>query len=317
MTDRRSFLAATGIVAATAMLPACAAAPGERAGASSVAGSPSARPWFQISLAQWSLNRALRAGTLDNLDFPLVARREFAIDTVEYVNQFFMDKATDRAYLAQLKQRCDDNGVTSGLIMCDREGALGDADAAARTRAIENHYKWVDAAKFLGCHSIRVNAQSSGTTGAQLDHATDGLRRLSTFAAQQQINVIVENHGGTSSHGKWLAMVIEQVDLPNCGTLPDFGNFTISPGKVYDRYLGVAELMPSAKGVSAKSYAFDAQGNETTIDYRRMLTIVRDAGYRGHVGVEFEGRDMDEYAGIRATRALLERVRTELAPAAA
>jgi sugar phosphate isomerase/epimerase len=201
--------------------------------------------------------------------------------------------------------------------MCDNEGALGDADPAKRTTAVENHYKWVNAAAYLGCHSIRVNAQSSGSWGAQIDHAVDGLRRLAQFAAQNGgLNVIVENHGGTSSHGKWLALVIEQVGLPNMGTLPDFGNFNIGQGKAYDRYLGTTELMPFAKGVSAKSYAFDAAGNETTIDYKRMMTIVRDAGYRGYVGIEFEGRNMEEVDGIRATLKLLEKVRTELAPAA-
>lgn len=316
MTDRRAFLSGAALLAgATAMSgTACAAAPTATSG--TTGSHATGRDWFRISLAEWSLNRALRAGQLDNLDFPALAKREFGIDTVEYVNQFFMDKANDRAYLAQLKQRCDDNGVASGLIMCDREGALGDADAAARTKAVENHYKWVEAAKYLGCHSIRVNAQSSGSVGAQADYAIDGLRRLSEFGAQHGLNVIVENHGGTSSNGKWLALVIEQVGLPNCGTLPDFGNFSIAQGRVYDRYLGVAELMPRAMGVSAKSYAFDAAGNETTIDYRRMLTLVRDAGYRGHIGIEFEGRGMDEHAGIRATKALLERLRPELAPRA-
>jgi sugar phosphate isomerase/epimerase len=315
MTDRRSFLSAAGLMAGAAALSAGAS----RAFAAAPATAPSAggsREWFRISLAQWSLNRAIFGNKLAALDFPVVSRREFGIDTVEYVNQFFMDKATDKAWLGQLKQRCDDNGVTSGLIMCDREGALGDADAVARTKAVENHYKWVEAAKFLGCHSIRVNAQSSGAIGAQVDYAIDGLRRLATFGAQHGINVIVENHGGTSSHGKWLALVIEQVGLPNCGTLPDFGNFNIAQGKAYDRYMGTAELMPWAKGVSAKSYAFDAAGNETTIDYRRMLTIVRDAGFRGHIGVEFEGRNMEEFDGIRATKALLERLRPELAPKA-
>ena len=178
-----------------------------------------------ISLAEWSLNRALFGKKMTNLDFPVVARKDFGIDVVEYVNQFFMDKAEDQAYLADLKKRCDDNGVKSGLIMCDREGAIGDADAAARTKAVENHYKWVTAAKYLGCHSIRVNAQSSGAFGAQLDFATDGLRRLSEFGAQHGINVIVENHGGLSSNGKWLASVIEQVGLPNCGTLPGLRQF--------------------------------------------------------------------------------------------
>jgi sugar phosphate isomerase/epimerase len=310
MTDRRSFIGLAGAAAGAALLGQLAPAPAVAAAAR--------EPWFRISLAEWSFNRTLRAAnaTMTNLDFPVVARRDFGIDVVEYVNQFWMDKAEDQAYLAALKKRCDDNGVKSGLIMCDREGALGDADAAARTKSVENHYKWVTAAAYLGCHSIRVNAQSSGPWGQQLDCAADGLRRLGEFAGQHGLNVIVENHGGTCSHGKWLALVIEQVGLPNVGTLPDFGNFNIAQGKAYDRYLGVTELMPFAKGVSAKSYAFDAAGNETTIDYRRMMTIVRDAGYRGYVGVEFEGRNMEEADGVRATQQLLERVRAELAPGA-
>jgi L-ribulose-5-phosphate 3-epimerase len=304
MASRRDFLRSAGGLAAVA-----AAGPGLLASAPAKA---AAEPLFRISLAEWSFFRTLRAEKMTNLDFPVVARTEFGIDSVEYVNTFFMDKANDKAYLAQLKQRCDDNGVASGLIMCDREGALGDADEAARTKAVENHYKWVTAAATLGCHSIRVNAQSTGTFGAQLDHAVDGLRRLSQFGAQHNINVIVENHGGWSSHGKWLASVIEQVGLPNCGTLPDFGNFRITPEQNYDRYLGVQELMPFAKGVSAKSYEFDAQGNETTIDYFRILKIVTDAGYRGYVGIEYEGKDPDDHKGVRQTKALLERVREQL-----
>jgi L-ribulose-5-phosphate 3-epimerase len=300
MTSRRDFLAVAASMGAAAMATTRAA----------TAASPAALP-FRISLAEWSLHKALFAKQMTNLDFPGMARKDFGIDMLEYVNVFFMDKAEDKTYLADLKKRCDDNGVKSGLIMCDREGAIGDPDAAARTKAVENHYKWVTAAKFLGCHSIRVNAQSSGTFGAQLDFATDGLRRLSEFGAEHGMNVIVENHGGLSSNGKWLASVIEQVGLPNCGTLPDFGNFNIAAGKPYDRYLGVQELMPFAKGVSAKSYAFDAQGNETTIDYRRMMRIVAAAGYTGHVGVEWEGM-IDEKEGIRLTKALLERIRGEM-----
>lgn len=304
MTSRRDFL---GIAAAAAGAGFTGIAT-TRAAAPTAAGDP----LFRISLAEWSFYRTLFANKMTNLDFPVVARQEFGIDVVEYVNQFFMDKAEDKTYLAELKKRCDDNGVRSGLIMCDREGAIGDADPAARTKAVENHYKWVTAAKYLGCHSIRVNAQSSGTFGAQLDYATDGLRRLSEFGAQHGLNVIVENHGGLSSNGKWLASVIEQVGLPNCGTLPDFGNFRITPEKNYDRYLGTQELMPFAKGVSAKSYAFDEQGNETTIDYFRILKIVTDAGYRGYVGIEYEGKDPDDRKGVRQTKALLERVRAQL-----
>jgi len=306
MTSRRKFLGVAGAMAASAAMNPAVSLAAQSAAATKA-------PWFRISLAEWSFNRALFGNKMTNLDFPVTARRDFGIDVVEYVNQFFMDKAEDKAYLTELRKRCEDNGVKSGLIMCDREGALGDADAAARTKAVENHYKWVTAAAFLGCHSIRVNAQSSGAFGAQADFAIDGLRRLAEFGAQHGLNVIVENHGGLSSNGKWLTAVIDQVGLPNCGTLPDFGNFNIAKDKAYDRYTGVREMMPSAKGVSAKSYAFDAQGNETTIDYARMMGIVKDAGYRGYVGIEFEGRNMEEVDGIRATKKLLERVRDQLA----
>lgn len=271
-------------------------------------------PLFKISLAEWSLHRTLWAGDLDNLDFPVVARRDYDLDGVEYVNQFFKDKATDPGYLRELKARADDQGVRNVLIMCDGEGALGDPDPAARTTAVENHYRWVDAARYLGCHSIRVNARSEGTPEQQHELAVDGLRRLTEFAAERQINVIVENHGGLSSNGKWLAGVIAAVDHPNCGTLPDFGNFRVSDDEWYDRYLGVRELMPFAKGVSAKSHDFDEEGNERNTDYVRMLRIVLDAGYRGYIGIEYEGDGLSEPEGIRATKALLERTRALLEP---
>ncbi len=289
---------------------AAALVPFMAAGRLSPFGAPSG-PLFGISLAEWSLHRALWAEELDNLEFPAVARTEYGIDAVEYVNQFFKDKATDRAYLRDLKQRCDDHGVTSLLIMCDGEGALGDPDDAARSKAVENHYRWVEAAQFLGCHSIRVNAQSQGTPEEQQVLAADGLRRLTEFGAQNDINVIVENHGGLSSNGAWLTSVIEAVGHPRCGTLPDFGNFRITDDEWYDRYQGVTELMPYAKAVSAKSNDFDEQGNETNTDYERMMRIVLDAGYRGWVGIEYEG-DLPEPEGIHATKRLLERVRTAL-----
>lgn len=266
-------------------------------------------PLFKISLAEWSLHKTLFGKKLDNLDFPATAKREFGIDAVEYVNQFFMDKAKDEKYLAELKKRCEDNGVKSVLIMCDDEGHLGDPNDTKRTKAVEDHYKWVEAAKFLGCHSIRVNAHSEGTFEEQQKLAADGLRRLSEFAAKNGLNVIVENHGGNSSNGKWLSGVMKLVGLKNCGTLPDFGNFDD-----YDRYLGVEELMPFAKGVSAKSVKFDAAGNETETDYLKMMKIVLAAGYHGYVGIEYGGggEGGDEFVGIRATKKLLERVRDQL-----
>ncbi len=274
-------------------------------------------PLFTISLAEWSLNKSLFGKNLDHLDFAVTAKKDFGIDAVEYVNQFFMDKAKDQKYLAELKKRADDNGVTSVLIMCDREGNLGDPDNGKRTQAVENHHKWVDSAKFLGCHSIRVNAASDGKLPyeEQMKLAADGLRRLTEYGAKQEMNVIVENHGGLSSNGEWLAGVMKAVDHPRCGTLPDFGNFNIGGGKEYDKYKGVEELMPFAKGVSAKSYDFDEAGNETTIDFRKMLKIVLAHKYHGHVGIEFEGRRMSEHDGIKATKKLLETIRDEMAKA--
>ena len=275
--------------------------------------SPGGQPLFEISLAEWSLHRALQSGQLDNLDFAKTARKEFGIGGIEYVNSFFKDKAEDQAYLTDLKSRADDHDVRSLLIMCDGEGRLGDPDEAARIKAVENHHRWVTAAKFLGCHAIRVNAASEGSFEEQIRLAADGLRRLAEFAAPHQIDVIVENHGGLSSNGAWLARTIETVGLGNCGTLPDFGNFRIGNGQEYDRYKGVAELMPFAKAVSAKSHEFDDKGREIHTDYIRMMRIVLDAGYRGWVGIEYEGGGQSEYRGVRATKKLLEQVRQELA----
>lgn len=269
-------------------------------------------PLFRISLAEWSLHRTIFGGKLDNLDFARAAKNDYGIAAVEYVNQFFKDKAKDRAYLNEMKKRAADLGVKTLLIMIDGEGALGDPDPVARKQAVENHYKWVEAARFLGCHSIRVNAQSRGSYDEQLELAADGLRRLTDFGAKHHINVIVENHGGLSSNGGWLASVIKKVNHSRCGTLPDFGNFNLGDGKQYDRYQGVSELMPFAKAVSAKSHDFDEEGNETHTDYKRMMKIVVDAGYRGHVGIEYEGRKLEEPDGIRATKRLLERVRDEM-----
>jgi L-ribulose-5-phosphate 3-epimerase len=267
---------------------------------------------FQISLAQWSLHRALFSKQLDNLDFAKVAKSDYGIDAIEYVNQFFKDKAKDRKYLAEMKKRAGDLGVKIRLIMIDGEGALGDADEAKRMQAVENHYKWVEAAKYLGCFCIRVNAQSSGSYDEQLERAADGLRRLTEFGQTHKISVIVENHGGLSSNGAWLSSVIKKVNHPRCGTLPDFGNFNLGNGQEYDRYKGVSELMPYAKAVSAKTHDFDEHGNETHTDYKRMMKIVMGAGYHSYVGIEYEGKSLSEAEGIRASKRLLERVRSEL-----
>ena len=297
MLDRRDFLAAgASMIGAFGLAPLVP------------------RPLFKISLAQWSLHRRLfgQAGEpLDNLDFARTARG-FEVDAIEYVNAFFKDRADDAVYLDEMKRRAAGEGVRSLLIMCDGEGALGNPDEAARTQAVRNHEKWVRAARHLGCHSIRVNAESSGERAEQEKLAADGLRRLTEYADGWKINVIVENHGGLSSDGSWLAAVMRRVGHPRCGTLPDFGNFHIADGQSYDRYKGVRELMPFAKAVSAKSHDFDEAGNETATDYLKMMGLVLAAGYRGYVGIEYEGSRLSEDDGVRATKALLERVRGRL-----
>jgi sugar phosphate isomerase/epimerase len=264
-------------------------------------------PLYTISLAEYSLHRMLEKGELDHLDFAQYTVKNFGIDALEYWNSPFADKGADKDYIAEMKKRADDAGAESLLIMIDNEGRLGDPDETRRKQAVENHHKWVEAAKSLGCHSIRVNAYSEGSYDEQMKLVVDGLGQLSRFAADHEINIIVENHGGLSSNGEWLSSVMKQVDLENCGTLPDFGNFDD-----YDRYKAIREMMPWAKAVSAKSHDFDDEGNETETDYVKMMQIVVDAGYHGRVGIEYEGRRLSEPEGVRATKKLLERVRDQL-----
>jgi len=272
------------------------------------------KPLFEIAIGEWSLHRALFGKTLNHLDVAKLIKQDFGIDALEYSAQFFMDKPQDKDYLSQLRRRSKDYGVTPVLITVDSQGNLGDPDEALRLKSVENHRRWIDAATALGCESIRVNAYSDEKLSPeeQAKLVVDGLRRLVEIGAKQGVNVIVENHGHLSSNGKWLVSVVEGVDLPTCGTLPDFGNFPTQPGEAYDRYQGVAEMMPYAKGVSAKAYDFDDQGNETTIDFRRMMKIVLDAGYHGYVGIEYEGARLSEPDGIRASKKLLETIRTEM-----
>jgi len=298
--QRREFLKTSAALGATVALPWAALARKVK------------KPLFDISLAQWSLHKAFFAKKLDPADFAKIAKTDYGILAVEYVNQFYTDKKKDDEYLKDLKKRADDQGVTSVLIMCDREGDLGDADEKKRQTAVDNHVRWIEWAKHLGCHSIRVNAKSTGTYDEQMERAADGLRKLSVIGDTHGINVIVENHGGLSSNGEWLAATIKKADHKRCGTLPDFGNFNLGDGKEYDRYKGVQELMPFAKGVSAKSHDFDDKGDETHTDYRKMMKIVLAAGYGGYVGVEYEGSKIGEPEGIKATKKLLEVVRAEM-----
>tara|TARA_B000000475_G_scaffold263480_1_gene250024 strand:- start:3751 stop:4668 length:918 start_codon:yes stop_codon:yes gene_type:complete len=302
--NRRKFIKDTSILLGGLSLPIAS---------SSLFSSCAKQELFKISLAEWSLHRELFSKKIDHLDFISLAKTEFGISAVEYVNSFFFEKARDRKYLNKMKSRANDHDVRSLLIMCDNEGNLGDPDKNKRYKAVENHYKWAEAAAFLGCHSIRVNARSDDKLSYdnQLDLAADGLSRLVDFCSDLKINAIVENHGGLSSNGAWLSALMKKIDHPSVGTLPDFGNFMIQDNEWYDRYKGVEELMPFAKAVSAKSHEFDLNGNEVRTDYNKMMEIVLKAGYNGYVGIEYEGDKHSEYDGIHLTLKLLKKIKKQ------
>lgn len=280
-------------------------------------------PFFEISLAEWSFHKMLFEEKISNLDFPVIARNTYAISTVEYVNLFFKHKANDTKYLNELMKRCNDNGVKNHLIMCDDEGTLADIDNKKRAQAVENHYKWADAARTLGCTTIRVNAFSeSGSAEDVQSAAVEGISKLAEYAEKVGINVVIENHGGYTSNGEWITGLMRRINKQNVGTLPDFGNFCIKReggdirhGKCieeYDRYKGVFEMMPYAKGVSAKAQHFDADGNCVETDYFKMFKLIRDSGFHGYVGIEFSSEDISEDEGVRKTKALLEKVAASL-----
>lgn len=320
ISKRRQFIKTGGLaLAGTSMMPFLMGSCAQKKGMTELTNgdmqsNQTNDMFFKISLAQWSFHKALFAKELAHLDFA-EKTKSLGINGIEYVNQFFKDKAEDTTYLNQMNMRASDHGVTQLLIMIDGEGGLGTIDKAEQQEAIENHYKWVNAAKYLGCHSIRVNAYGQGSAEDVASASVIGLSKVAEYGAKENINVIVENHGGYSSNGGWLSDVMKRINMPNCGTLPDFGNFC-TKRKVnswdceeeYDKYKGVLEMMPFAKAVSAKALNFDAEGNEPTIDFMRMMKIVKDHGYTGFVGIEYEGKDLGEEEGIIATRDLLRKV---------
>ncbi|MEW7290672.1 sugar phosphate isomerase/epimerase family protein [Aquimarina sp. 2304DJ70-9] len=280
------------------------------------------KPFFKLSLAQWSLHKMIQAGEMSPIDFAKKAD-ELGFEGIEYVSQLYTDELKKdpnpqkamQILLETLKTKSEEHNIQNLIIMVDGEGDLAVLDEKERNDAVENHKKWVDAAQFLGCHSIRVNLFGTNDPKQWIDVATDGLGKLSDYAATKGVNVIVENHGYLSSNASLLVEVMKKVNKPNCGTLPDFGNFCLEREggarweakciKEYPKYQGVQEMMGYAKAVSAKSYDFDTEGNETTIDYKKMLDIIKKSGYDGFIGVEYEGERLNEIEGITATRDLL------------
>jgi sugar phosphate isomerase/epimerase len=311
METRRNFLKKTLMGAGVIML------------APSITSNPLKKSQIKISLAEWSIHRAIRAGKIDHLDFPLIAKRDYGISAVEYVNGLFggtkmdfKEAAKNKDYLTELLKRSKDAGVFNHLLMVDDEGPLALPDDKVRLASVDDHKKWIEAAKFLGCLTVRVNLHGDGTSDAKKTASIDSLGRLGDFAKPLNLNIVVENHGHESSNGVWVADVMKQVNRSNVGTLPDFGNFCLSEDwgttqgdckEYYDRYKGVQEMLPFAKGVSAKTYDFDNNGEQPKMDYKRLIDIVKASGFSGYIGVEFEGNTQPEEEGIRKTKALLEK----------
>lgn len=272
----------------------------------------------KLSLAQWSLNRAFFKGELKASDFPDIAKDSYGINAVEYVNAFYKENGTNQKFWNQLKGKSDAAGVQNLLIMVDDEGDLGNPNSSERNQAVENHFKWINAAKLLGCHSIRVNAFGEGDRNTIKSALVDGLGNLCEYGGKENINVLIENHGLHTSDAKFITSVIKEVNHPKLGTLPDFGNWCLNAkwgstqnnkcSEMYDPYQGVTEFLPYAKGVSAKAYNFDGNGTETFLDYGRFLKIVKDSGFNGFIGIEYEGEKLSEPEGIRATKALIEKI---------
>ena len=285
-------------------------------------GIPSFKTAPKISLAQWSLHRAFENGQLKAEEFASIARNDFQIEAVEYVNAFYTSFGKDEKFWQAMKSRADNNGVSSLLIMVDNEGDLGNPDEVERKRAVENHYKWVEAAKLMGCHSIRVNAFGTADRDTLSQTLTDGLGRLAEYGVKSKIHVLIENHGLQTSDASFISNIIKSVNNPYLGTLPDFGNWCLNRewgstqggqcSEVYDPYKGISEFLPFAKGVSAKSYEFDSEGQETTIDYLKMLKIVKESGFAGYIGIEYEGSKLSEPDGVKATKSLIDKCWSQL-----
>lgn len=292
-------------------------------------------PRFKYSFAQYALHRKIGGGgplwrrtakrvhfaltermvdffqfPLNPIDFPEFIRETFDIGAVEYVSSFYRGLVEDQKYWTDLKNRADNSGVESVLIMVDGEGRIGDPNSAIRNQTVLNHQKWVDVASFLGCHAIRVIAETDDDLPFDEQHklVLDGLNQLDAYAAKENISIVIENKGGYSQHGGWLAELMHKANSPTIGTLPDFGNFKLPDGTKYDGVKGVKELMPYAKGVSIKAFGFDADGNENTLDFEGMMQAVIESDFRGYLGLEFEGSGMDEVTGTHATKALVDRL---------
>lgn len=308
MTTRRTFIKKTTLAAVAATMPSVY---------SCNIKSKDTIP--KISLAQWSLNKAFFDGSLDVKNFASISKNNFGISAIEYVNQFYTANATNEKFWSDMTKRATNEGVRSLIMMVDEKEKLGSLDNNKRKTAVEDHYKWVNAAKILGCHSIRVNAFGNGSREELKTSLVDGLGRLTEYAAKENINVILENHGLHTSDATYMTGIIKQVNNPFLGTLPDFGNWCTSAEwggtkehqnctNIYNPAKGLVEFLPYAKGVSAKSYEFNNEGFDTVIDYSKLLKLIKESDFNGYIGIEYEGEGLSPSDGIKATKTLIEKI---------
>ena len=295
---------------------------------------------MDIGLQMYSFAPLIMQGKFDLLGFPDLVKNTYGINGAEYWSIPFMGRENDRDFLNDLKRRSDDNGVDNLIILVDdidiktmQSGpSLASSNKNDRDTAIDYHKKWVDVAKNIGCHSIRINLRSEEENDQKiLENSSESISKLIEFSKQDIISIVIENHGGITGDADWLVSLMKNVDSKHLGTLPDFGtyNFCIKRGNLnfqslsencedqYDKYLGVKKLMPYAKGVSAKSHEFDKDGEELSTNYSRMIKIISESNYKGYITIEYEGAMkgmfggegtyLSPHEGILATKKLINK----------
>jgi L-ribulose-5-phosphate 3-epimerase len=245
----------------------------------------------RISLAQWALNQEIRAGELTNLDFPRIAREEFGIGAIEFVNTLFA--VPTYGYLRKLKQNAVDHGVKMLVMMVDDEGDPVAPSRKERDQFVINHRKWVDIAQFLGCHSVRTNCigRSTSSKSEALKWAAESYTRLLEYALSAKVSVVIENHGGLSDDPDWMVDLIKEVGNPHFGSYIDW---RWRDPAVWDNYAYTKKLLPYAKGISYKK--------QPTVEHLgKLVQLSRDSGYQGYYGIEEKGFD-----NIKLSKTLLE-----------
>ena len=295
---------------------------------------------MDIGLQMYSFAPLIMQGKFDLLGFPDLVKNTYGINGAEYWSIPFMGRENDKDFLNDLKRRSDDIGVDNLIILVDdidiktmQSGpSLASSNKNDRDTAIDYHKKWVDVAKNIGCHSIRINLRSEEENDQKiLENSSESISKLIEFSKQDNISIVIENHGGITGDADWLVSLMKNVDSKHLGTLPDFGtyNFCIKRGNLnfqslsencedqYDKYLGVKKLMPYAKGVSAKSHEFDKDGEELSTNYSRMIKIISESNYKGYITIEYEGAMkgmfggegtyLNPHEGILATKKLINK----------